>query len=469
MPETTFRPVYSFVLDEGARFAYQAWHLAHSLVGFCGARPADINIQCTNRADSYARYLLDKAGFVTHSLPRFGDGKFCNKIAQFDNLNLCADDVAVLLDTDTIAVGDLREWLDPKCVLGKVVDASNPPLPTMSLIANAAGIEIPGDICRTDSDDGDTYIGNFNGGMYSIPSEHCAALSREWRRWAEWLLSNRPLLGEGRYSIHVDQVSFWLALHTSKVPFRAAPANLNYFTHFDAPHLHFDSTHEIALLHYHNQALNVLGLIEPGVYLSPDATRAVNVANEQIGRSFQNALFWSFRYEHFPERGSGVGSRGMNGEYKRELLREHGIESASSVLDVGCGDLEVIRPFELRKYIGIDVSQTAIRRARHIMPEGLFLLGMDEGTPSADFVLCLEVLIHQPTAEEYNRVINFITARTKRTLIVSGYSSGSEAIDNNPMVFFHEPLAQSLFATGRFSELRQVGAHTDVAIFRCDV
>ena len=81
-------------------------------------------------------------------------------------------------------------------------------------------------------------------------------------------------------------------------------------------------------------------------------------ANGQIARHFNNRLFWEKRYAHFIERGSGVGSRGQNLKYKRELLRDQGAEQARSVLDVGCGDLEVVKTLALHRYVGVDQSKT---------------------------------------------------------------------------------------------------------------
>ena len=464
------RPAYSFVVDEGARFAYQAWHLAHSLVRFCRAEPRDIHIQCTQNADALARSEFERAGFSTHSLNRFGDGKYCNKIGQIENIvSAHHNDIFVLLDTDTIAVSDLSRWLSRDSVVAKTVDSANPPIADLDRIATAAGLKITDVQCRTDSDDGNTYAGNCNGGMYSIPASCAHVISKEWRHWALWLLENiEPLRRTGREA-HVDQVSFWLALLSSGTPFSRAKSNANYFIHMDAPHLYFDPTHAISLLHYHNQALDVVGLIEPRVPICPAAQEAVRVANGQIGKHFHNTLFWNYRYQHFPERGSGIGSRGDNCDYKRALLRAHGIEAAQSVLDVGCGDAEVVRALSLNQYLGLDLSSVALERARQVMPSGTFQLGMDKETTAADFVLCLEVLIHQPNLLEYQTLIDFSVQRTIRTLVVSGYSAPSEAITSNSMVHFHEPLKESLVRTGRFSSVRQVGAHTDVAIYRCDV
>ena len=37
------------------------------------------------------------------------------------------------------------------------------------------------------------------------------------------------------------------------------------------------------------------------------------------------------------------------------------------------------------------------------------------------------------------------------------------------MLFFHEPLSESFAKTGRFNSIREIGRHTDVVIYRCDV
>jgi len=131
------------------------------------------------------------------------------------------------------------------------------------------------------------------------------------------------------------------------------------------------------------------------------------------------------RYRHFPERGSGIGSRGDNLLRKRQLLREQGVEAASSHL------LEVIK-------------------------------GPAADAPAAETVICFEVLIHQGTDEAYRVLIDFLAEKTIGSLLVSGFAADHDSIRNNLMLFFHEPLQTSLRRTGRFRTIRQIGAHTNV-------
>jgi SAM-dependent methyltransferase len=136
-------------------------------------------------------------------------------------------------------------------------------------------------------------------------------------------------------------------------------------------HLYLDKTRDVALLHYHCN-LNSVGLIKE-VDDSPAVCReAIKLANKQIGRGFDNRVFWDFRYNRFPELGSGVGSRGEILEYKRVILANEGIEEAASILDVGCGDLEVLKVFRLKQYVGLDISPAALTQARHARPDLTF-------------------------------------------------------------------------------------------------
>ncbi len=461
--------IFSFVVDHDPRFAYEAWHLARSLIEHCGGDPASIHVQCVPEAYAGQRRVFEGLGCRVQRVSRFGDGRYCNKINQLENLQALDFDRVVLLDTDMIAVADPRPFLGGPAIQGKIVDAANPPLSTLAEIAAMAGLaELP-PVRPVDAGGELTYEANCNGGFYSIPKELCGALFEGWRRWAIWLLANiGPLRLVGRES-HVDQISFWLAVQHGKLPFRAAPSNINYYVHFDGAHNDFDEAQPIALLHYHSSSLNVLGLLEPPAALDPAAQVAVGRANAQIGRGFDNRLFWDFRYRHFPERGSGVGSRGDNLVTKLQLLRAQGIESAASVLDVGCGDLEVVRHLAISNYLGIDQSAETLEIARRSRPDWTFQLAPAQDAPAAEMVICFEVLIHQEMAAAYRALIDFLARKTIRSLIVSGFAADEEFIRQNPMIFFFEPLELSLRQTGRFSAIQQIGAHTSVAVYRCDV
>jgi len=411
---------------------------------------------------------FEAIGCRTTEIERFGDGKYCNKIAQWnDALEGAEFDHFIFLDTDTIFVSNSLCELRSNAICAKVVDLANPPIAALEEIMRAAGFGALPAKRPVEANGEETYYGNSNGGMLSVPREFARVLFENWRRWALWLLDNLEPLRRLDKQGHVDQVSFCMAVHKTKLPFQYVSSNLNYFLHFAGVHSDYDSDKPISLLHYHNVSINALGSLDPPGAVTAAEREATRRANVQIARHFDNKLFWEMRYAHFLDRGSGVGSRGDNLEYKRRLLRACGAERAGSVLDVGCGDLEVVKALSLRNYVGIDQSATILELAKLARPDWTFLQAPCPQARASELVLCFEVLIHQKSASTYHALIGYLAEKTERVLLVSGYETDTEAIRSNPMLSFHEPLSSSLKRTGKFESIEIVGRHTDVTIFRC--
>jgi hypothetical protein len=472
-PADTGRVIFSFIVDVDPKFAYQGYHLARSLIEHSVDAPEDVHVQFTAEVPAATRELFAALRCSRHQIERFGDGRYCNKIAQLANLHESDFGAVVLLDTDMIVVDDVRPFLSATHLVAKLVDLSNPPVATLEEIAALADMRTLPPAVSVDASDDMTLAGNFNGGFYSIPKHICRKVDAEWRRWAVWLIDNIEPLRKAGKEVHVDQVSMWLAVNMAGIPYQHAPSNVNYYIHFDGDHRYLDVGRDIALLHYHDVSLNVVGKLEPPAALDDRERRALERANAQIGRGFENTLFWNFRYSRFPERGSGVGSRGENLAYKRALLVEQGVEASAGVLDVGCGDLEVVKPLNLKKYLGLDTSERAIAAAKCMRPDWEFRhLERGHGAEPAfcrETVLCFEVLIHQRSEVDYRALIRFLAECTDRTLLVSGYGADYEGRAGNSMVYFYEALDESLRKTGKFRSVRSVGSHTDVTVFRCDV
>ena len=171
--------------------------------------------------------------------------------------------------------------------------------------------------------------------------------------------------------------------------------------------------------------------------------------------SFDNAVFWDERYRTNMALGSGAGSRGTFLAAKRDLVRDVIARlRPRSILDVGCGDIEVTRelPFD-GVYTGVDLSPFIVERNRQIRPDwnfvqGDFLALADTPAMQADLVLCLDVLIHQHDRETYHELMRALLDASNAALVVNGFDTKAHSTRLSPNVAFHEPITQTLRACG---------------------
>lgn len=452
---------YSCVVDASSLFYWQTWGLVNSLIKLGSVIPSQIYVHYTKEVEPAFLEQLRGLGVSLRSINRFGDGKFCNKIVQLSTPEFAQAKCVFFLDTDMIVLGNLAEAYIPNVIQGKIVDYSNPNLGVLQTIFDQAGFTDYPAICTSDHEQELTFVNNFNGGLYLIPGTMIPQLGQRWQHWALWLIKNLEILERINKQAHVDQISFAMATHELALPVKNIGRKYNY-----PLHLAEDKTGYPLVLHYHRN-VSPTGMLEATGAQDAEFSSALDKANQLIGKSFNNQIFWSFRYQTFAELGSGVGSRGDNLLYKRSLLQELGIEHSQSILDVGCGDLEVVKTLKLPNYTGVDVSSQAIELARQKRPDLNFILlqeGNYNAVPEADLVMCLEVLIHQQKLTDYQKLIDFLVQKTTNKLIVSGYTFEQPHHQTNHMINFHESLLDSLRKTNKFSQIEIVGQHSDVQI-----
>lgn len=452
---------YSCVVDAAPLFYWQTWGLVNSLIKLAGVSPSQICVHYTPEVDRGFLEQLQSLGINLRQITRLGDGKYCNKIAQLKTKEFTSAKCVFLLDTDMLVLRELSAIHSTKAIKGKVVDLANPELSILQTIFNRAGFEDYPAVRSADYDPNPTFENNFNGGLYVIPGAYINTLGQRWHYWADWLLANLEILTQVNKQAHVDQISFALATHELSLPVADIGRMYNYPLHLTDAKAGYP-----AIFHYHRN-VSPTGMLEVIGEQDAEFQRAIADANELLGNSFNNQIFWSFRYQMHAELGSGVGSRGDNLLYKRSLLQSLEIEQARSILDVGCGDLEVIKTLNLQNYTGVDVSPQAIELARQKRSDWKFILldsNNSQSVPAADLVICLEVLIHQQNFDNYQNLINFLVQKTTNRLIVSGYTTQQPHHDTNHMVNFHESLLDSLNKTQKFSSIEVVGQHSDVQI-----
>jgi SAM-dependent methyltransferase len=165
--------------------------------------------------------------------------------------------------------------------------------------------------------------------------------------------------------------------------------------------------------------------------------------------------------------GSGVGSRGVFTHLKRYLLNRYVAPHRPSVLDLGCGDLEVVSALEFSSYLGIDQSEEAIKLARARRPDWRFEVGPVESATlqPADVVLCLEVLIHIPRLDDLRTLVQRLGELTLRRILVTGYDY---PVSRGEITFFHRPLGEMLRELGGFRAPTLVARYADLSVYVVD-
>jgi SAM-dependent methyltransferase len=180
---------------------------------------------------------------------------------------------------------------------------------------------------------------------------------------------------------------------------------------------------------------------------------------------FDNRRFWNSRYSTNMTLGSGPGSRGVYLETKKRLIRRLvDLNDVTSILDIGCGDIEILQGLELPKYTGIDISDVVIRRNRSLRSYWSFVcadIASNYIPEPADLVLCLDVLIHQKHPETYKTIISKAVKATKKIALFSGYSSEPPGWN----VWFYEPLLSSLSRVSGNAQLTKLHTYRSTELW----
>jgi SAM-dependent methyltransferase len=170
---------------------------------------------------------------------------------------------------------------------------------------------------------------------------------------------------------------------------------------------------------------------------------------------FDNAEFWEERYRQNLALGSGGGSRGQYLLFKRRLLEDLLLQyQPRTLLDVGCGDIEVTRTLTFSgTYTGIDLSPFIVARNQELRADWQFLHGdflelQRCHEVHADLVLCLDVLIHQHDHAVYREFVRQLVGAAEAALLVNGFEVPPRSGRLSPNVAFHEPITQTLRECG---------------------
>ena len=241
------RVLFSCVVDKAPSFAQQAWFWASSLIDYAGISPEDIIVHTLPGVGEKLSLALRARGVRTVPILPFGDGAYCNKIAQLASPALADADHVILMDTDTLVLEDIRDLVDSDAIRAKVVDTSNPPLDVLKRIFKESGLHGFPSLVPVDTQEGVmTLEGYCNGGLYCIPRKYRDVLLPVWSKCALWMLDRLHLL-EPQHRMHADQISFCLALSELCIPLKPLERRFNFPSHLAV----LPKRGKPAVLHYH--------------------------------------------------------------------------------------------------------------------------------------------------------------------------------------------------------------------------
>lgn len=457
---------YSCVIDDNPKFYWQGCIFINILTKLAKVDGSRIFVHLTQKNIQFGNFLKENGVNIKYIEP-WGDKKYCNKLQQLETKELQQADYVFFCDADIAIVEDLSKLAEqyPDKILGKIVDFDNPSIEKLKQIYDLLEVEYP-KISTDTLTNAETFEGNFNGGLYGLPSKYIKQFAKSWKGFATQMLESKEIenILEDKIN-HIDQISFSLALKKLNLEYELLGYEYNCPTHIKNIDMLKTRLHtKVKVIHYHNNLSNtgLLNSVE-----NPYVKEAITKVNQVISKNFNNALFWSYRYATNPELGSGVGSRGSVAEYKLKLLKNLGVEKEASLLDVGCGDLEIVKNLSLQNYTGTDISSEAISKAKVTFPQFEFYnFELEkEKIESADTVICLDVLIHQPTQKNYEELIEFVVSHATNRVIISGYEKTNDA---SHMCFFYENIRETLEKTGLFKYVFKVGEYRGLGVYVAD-
>lgn len=271
---------YSCVVDKHERFKKQGWLWLNSLIKLGKINPANIWVHCISGMDGEYIDKCAAVGVNVAVIEPYGDGTYCNKIAQMSNEKLKDADAVILMDTDMIMLQNFENTLDSNYISAKIVDMPNPSIDVIDSLFQLSGLKKTLPDMSVECADDITYSANFNGGLYFIPKEYCGAVQSGWEKWAKWLLANGKPIYDAKREAHIDQVSFCMNVHERKIPVK----HLSRLYNYPLPYQLGDSDIMPYVLHYHTQ-INENHLLTVDYNPVGNIKKAVDLANEFIAHN----------------------------------------------------------------------------------------------------------------------------------------------------------------------------------------
>ena len=457
---------FSCVLDSSPLLAVQSYIWLNNLFDN-NIAAADIYIHLVESiSPEYEEYLKEHKVNIIRGEPFDERNRYCNKLVQLSTFEKKQDyDYVFLMDCDT-AVVSLEGLELTENIYGKVVDFPVPPIEILEEVFNEEGFKIE-EYNTTFSlvNKNITDWNNCNGGVYIVHKDFLPSLAPLWKEYAKKCIEDKVKFTP-EYEKHADQVSFALAMSSLKEKVKHLDISWNFPTHVENKDLKVDAK----ILHFHDRINDQIKLsLTSNEYINTKIHHVNSIISKSVRINHVNSIFWDFRYHFFPTLGSGIGSRGETLLHKRKLLKKCiPRPEKCSILDVGCGDLEVIKIFPFSNYLGVDLSSKTLEIAKIKRPDWSFELIRNQKFrfQERDVVICLDVLIHQPSYIRYKELVDLLVCHTRQRLVIAAYEYEPEI--SSDITFYYEPISKTLESTKKFKSITKIGEYRDTSLMIAD-
>ncbi|QRM87803.1 methyltransferase domain-containing protein [Lacinutrix sp. WUR7] len=455
------RIIFSCVLDYTPVMAVQSYIWLTNLFAV-DIMPKDIYVHLVTEVPrDFMVYLEAKGVNVVKKTPYDSRNKYCNKLTQLETfLDVVDYDYVFLMDCDT-AVINLENIELTNEVYAKIVDFPNPPLPILQRIFDKNELQLlPVGTAFSIQGEQVTDWNNCNGGLYIIKKDFLKILAPKWIHYAKVCIEQESLFTP-KYSKHADQVGFALALTSLSKKVTHLGIEWNY-------PIHVNNSIEVTpkIIHFHTEIDEHLQVKTKNKIVVAETLRIINSRiNSSLEENLSNSLFWDYRYLTCPSLGSGVGSRGEVLELKINLLKHltYGKKTAT-IMDIGCGDLELMKDMPFENYLGLDVSEEAVKMGKQKRPDWDFKTVpiSDSSIQEVDITMCFDVLIHQSDANNFKVIVEKLVSKAKKRIIIGAYNEAPSF--GSTITHFHNAIFNEVSQYNKFSELAIVKTYRDVSV-----
>jgi hypothetical protein len=150
------------------------------------------------------------------------------------------------------------------------------------------------------------------------------------------------------------------------------------------------------------------------------------------GNFINSSQYWTERYDH--GRDSGAGSYGRLAKYKASVLNDFvGSKKISLVVELGCGDGAQLTLSKYPRYIGLDISENAIKRCKKLFSDDLsksfFMMKNNSPDVRADLSISLDVIYHLVENDVFDEYMKKLFNYSNKYVII--YSSNHDEYEGD--------------------------------------